>query len=365
MKPVNSIADLLTNESFLNFCQQRNEADIAYWEAYIQQHPEQGLMIRQAQQEWEHLVQGIRQADMQAQLEVLKQQVERETVVPLHVAATHKKHWLTPVKKYVAAAVIAAGIVGALVWALPPSSRPELPRVMLSHADSYSNKAGQRQQMQLPDGSQVVLNAASKLTLGTGFKDGKRDVYLEGEAYFDVIHDANRPFTVYMKEATIKVLGTSFNARSYNGEDYTETTLINGSVEVTLKRENKVIRLQPREKLLYRAVPLDSTASKAVLSGKTHLSVTPVRIDPTDSLTRETAWTENKLVFFDEPLDALVKRLERWYGVHIIIADEEMKQLRFSGAFEQENLPRVLEVLQLTMPFRFRQESDSSIVLYK
>lgn len=365
MEPVNSIAHLLSNESFLNYCQQRNEADIAYWEAYILHHPEQVPMIRQARQEWQYLVQGMRQADMQAQLEVLKQQVERDSVVPMHVAVTAKKHWLTPVKKYMAAAVIAASIVGALVWALPTFVSKELPRVTMTPLDNYSNKAGQRQQVILPDGSRVVLNADSRLQVGALFKEGKRDVYLEGEAYFDVIHDANHPFTVYMKEATIKVLGTSFNARSYNGEDYTETTLINGSVEVTLKRENRVIRLLPREKLLYRAVPLDSTANKAVLSGKTQLSVTPVRIDPTDSLTTETAWTENKLVFFDEPLEVLVKRLERWYGVDIRVENEEMKQLRFSGAFEQESLPRVLEVLQLTMPFRFRQEPDSSIVMYK
>lgn len=364
MEPVNSIADLLSNESFLNFCQQRNKADIAYWEAYIQQHPEQAPMIRQAQQEWKYLLQGIRQADMQAQLKVLQQQVAQTTAAPMQVAAVNKKHWLTPVRKYAAAAVIAAGVLGTLIWALQPSQQ-QLPQVTLSYPDSYNNKAGERQHMQLPDGSEVVLNAASKLTLGAEFKDGKRDVYLEGEAYFDVIHDANRPFTVYMKEATIKVLGTSFNARAYNGEDYTETTLIKGSVEVTLKRENRVIRLLPREKLHYRAVPPDSIASKAVLSGKTYLTVSPVRMDPVDSLTTETAWTENKLVFFNEPLEELVKRLERWYGIHITIADEEMKQLRFSGDFKQEDLPRVLEILQLTMPFRYRQASDSSIVIYK
>lgn len=352
MNPFNSIADLLTNESFLNFCQQRNEADIAYWEAYIQEHPLQAPMIREAQQEWRLLVQGIRQADLQAQLELLKQQVEGATG---HMAPAKKRTWLTPVIKYAAAAAV---ITGALVWALKPAPRKE----PLAAVNQYANEAGKRQHVLLPDGSRVVLNAASNMRLGAHFKEGKREVYLDGEAYFDVIPDAARPFTVYMKDASIRVLGTSFNARSYTGEDYTETALIKGSVEVTLKKENRTIRLLPSQKLLYKATAPDSVLQKATTK---YLAVTPVTIDPKDSTVAEVAWTDNKLVFFDEPLDQLAKRLERWYGVKIRIENEDMKQLRFSGAFEKEDLPKVLQVLQLTMPFRYRKESDSVMVLYK
>lgn len=363
MKPFNSIADLLTDESFLNFCQQRNEADIAYWEAYIQDHPLQAPMIRQAQQEWRHLIQGIRQADLQAQLDLLKQQVERETVPSLQVAHTKKRTWLTLIVKY---AVAAAVMVGVLVWALKSATRREFPPVTLAAVNQYVNEAGQRQQILLPDGSRVTLNAASNMRLGEHFQEGKRDIYLEGEAYFDVTPDAARPFTVYMKDASIRVLGTSFNARSYTGEDYTETVLIKGSVEITLKKENKTIRLQPSQKLLYKAASPDSVVQMATsVQDKKYLAVTPLTIDPKDSSVAEVAWMDNKLVFFDEPLDQLARRLERWYGIKIRIENQDMKQLRFSGTFEKEDLPKVLQVLQLTMPFHYRKESDSVIVLYK
>lgn len=205
------------------------------------------------------------------------------------------------------------------------------------------------------------------MRLGPHFKEGQREIYLEGEAYFEVTPDAARPFTVYMKDASIRVLGTSFNARSYIGEDYTETALIKGSVEITLKKENKTIRLQPSQKLLYKAASPDSIVQTTTTAppAQKYLAVTPLTIDPRDSSVAEVAWMDNKLVFFDEPLDQLAKRLERWYGIKIRIENQDMKQLRFSGAFEKEDLPRVLQVLQLTMPFRYRKDADSTMVLYK
>lgn len=354
MKPFHSIADLLTDESFLNYCRQHNEADIAYWEAYIREHPLQAPMIMQAQQEWRHLVQGVQQADLQAQLTLLKQQVDR-------APSAKKGIRLISVIKYAAAAVIA----GILVWTFT-TSRKKLPAVALVAVNQYANKAGQRQQVVLPDGSRVILNAASNMRLGPHFKEGQREVYLDGEAFFEVTPDATRPFTVYMKEASIKVLGTSFNARSYTGEDYTEAALIKGSVEITLKKENKTIRLRPSQKLLYKAASPDSVAqTAAAVPAQKYLAVTPLTIDPKDNSVAEVAWMENKLVFFDEPLDQLARRLERWYGIKIRIENQDMKQLRFSGAFEKEDLPKVLQVLQLTMPFHYRKEADSVMVLYK
>jgi len=356
MKPFHSIADLLTDESFLNYCRQRNEADIVYWEAYIRDHPLQAPMIREAQQEWWHLAQGVQQADLQAQLALLKQQVEG-------APAAKKGARLLSLIKYAAAAAVIAGI---LVWTFTGTHK-QLPGGKLMAVNQYANKAGQRQQVVLPDGSRVILNAASNMRLGPQFKEGQREVYLEGEAFFEVTPDATRPFTVYMKDASIRVLGTSFNARSYTGEDYTETALIKGSVEITLKKENKIIRLQPSQKLLYKAASPDSIVQTTTTAtpAKKYLAVTPLTIDPRDSSVAEVAWMENKLVFFDEPLDQLAKRLERWYGIKIRIENQDMKQLRFSGAFEKEDLPKVLQVLQLTMPFHYRKETDSVMVLYK
>lgn len=378
-----SINDLLADESFLRFCARANEADVAWWEAYIKAHPASAPTIKAAQEEWRQLVKGLAQADMQDQLAALRLLVEgpqqehgspqpvwrqgsnearpRQPAGPVTARQAHKLR--RPARARYAAAAAVIVMAGAALWALRKTSAPAAPAArQAERPGQYSSRAGERRQLQLPDGSRIVLNAGSKLLLGEGFGEKQRDVYLDGEAYFDVKHDAQRPFTVHMKDTRIHVLGTAFNARSYGEEPFTETTLLSGAVEVALIRERRTIRLQPRQKLLYRE---PRPQEKAAPAQERQVALAPLTFDPKDSTVAEVAWTENKLVFFNEPMEQLAKRLERWYGVEIRIGDADLLQLRFSGAFEKEDLPKVLQVLQLTRPFRYRQEAGNVIVLYK
>ena len=126
----------------------------------------------------------------------------------------------------------------------------------LDKGDHYNEvvaKRGTKTKIILPDGSQVWLNSDSKLSYGERFNDTIREVSLEGEAYFDVIKDKNRPFIVMTNALNIRVLGTAFNIKSYAQDATIETTLIRGMIEVRKNNEpaTKKIVLTPNEKLIY------------------------------------------------------------------------------------------------------------------
>lgn len=225
---------------------------------------------------------------------------------------------------------------------------------------SEYNIRGTRSHIKLADGTSVWLNSDSELKYPLRFKGDKREVYLKGEAFFDVAKDASKPFLVYTEAMTINVLGTSFNIKAYPDDSTSEATLITGEVEVALKNKSeKKIRLRPAEKLVITN-GVDSVKS---LVPKTE----PVIIKPTyslkeDSAIIETAWVDNKLIFQDESFDHLASRMERWYNVSIRFENTAIQQLRFTGIFTKEPLSQALEALQLTEQFNFRIADDTVII---
>ncbi|CAL1519678.1 FecR domain-containing protein [Chitinophaga sp. MM2321] len=227
---------------------------------------------------------------------------------------------------------------------------------------SESNTRGTRSHIKLADGTSVWLNADSELKYPSRFKGDKREVYLKGEAFFDVAKDASRPFIVHTATMNINVLGTSFNVKAYPNDSVSEATLISGEVEVEMKnRSDKKIRLKPAEKLVL-------PNGKDSLQGYQALAVpiisTPTYFSKEDSAIIETAWIDNKLIFHDESFTSLATRLERWYNVSICFENTTIQQLRFTGIFKNETVKQALEALQLTEQFNYRMVDDTTIIIY-
>jgi len=223
----------------------------------------------------------------------------------------------------------------------------------------------------LPDGTRITLNSATALRYPESFGDSIREVYLNGEAFFDVARDPIHPFIIHADKMNIRVLGTSFNVKSYQGESLSEATLINGSIEVTLNdRPSDRIILKPKEKLVVQdnlalKKPADIPDDKPASTGKsTRYSLTNLTIYPNpDKTVIETSWVENKLVFSDKEFSQLSGQLERWYGVHIQFANEKVKEYRFTGFFEKETLSQALDALKMIEHFRYKI-ADSTVLIY-
>ncbi len=193
--------------------------------------------------------------------------------------------------------------------------------------------AGDKVQLTLPDKSSVKLNSESSLSYA--YVNGKRVACLKGEGYFQVSKDRKHPFVVQVGNLNIEVLGTCFNVYSYEENDFVETSLIEGSVRLyDSKSPSESFILKPSQKAIY---------SKN--NGK-------ISFHNTDNV-KETAWTQNLLVFESEKLGSVLQKIERWYGVHIDLLCPEIANDQISGSFKDEQLPYVMEALKFQYGFNY------------
>jgi len=206
---------------------------------------------------------------------------------------------------------------------------------------------GARKFAKLPDGTQLWLNAGSRIVLAQGFSHDQRELTLEGEAFFDVKHDEQHPFIIHTGAYEVRVLGTALNVRAYPGESSMETTLIEGKAEVGLAgNPQSAILLHPNEKVIF---PREGE----------NYERRPIVPDRTDGTIAETSWTKNKLVFRNETLADMSARLERWYNVTIVFDDKRYQQDTISGTFPDMPIDEVMHALRITSGFQYKIEKDT------
>ena len=195
--------------------------------------------------------------------------------------------------------------------------------------------------IRLADGTLVTLNALSTLTYPKNFTGKTREVFLNGEAFFDVAKDHSHPFIVHTNQSDIQVLGTAFDIKSYKNDPQFEATLFRGSIQATLK-DNPTIKviLKPTDKLLIQHTSYSLTKE--------------TYFDDSNTLNIETAWMNNKLVFKNEPFEQLANSLERKYGNNIIFKNDLLKSIKFTGEFEKEDINQILLSLQIVTRFNYK-----------
>ncbi|HET9745224.1 MAG TPA: FecR domain-containing protein [Chitinophagaceae bacterium] len=234
---------------------------------------------------------------------------------------------------------------------------------------SVVTKNGNRTKVVLPDGSQVWLNAGSSLDYNNStFNKDLREVSLDGEAYFDVTRDESKPFIIHTKKMDIKVIGTTFNVRSYSDEKIAEAALIKGTIEVTLKDRDQKLVLKPNEKItVANEIPKPETKTEKITARSSPVPVPQIVVkelkpNATYNIIGEIAWTQNKLYFEDETLEHIGTLIERWFGKKVTIANESLKTVHYTGNFENETMEEVLSYLKLSKSFNFRIGTDNVVI---
>jgi ferric-dicitrate binding protein FerR (iron transport regulator) len=230
-----------------------------------------------------------------------------------------------------------------------------------------ATKNGSNTQLKLPDGSIVWLNAGSKLNYEKINETGVREVYLTGEAFFDVVKNPKRPFIIHTSSIDIKVLGTKFNVKAYPDDKTVETSLIRGSVEVTVKnRPEEKYLLKPNQKLILMNEAYAEKIAAEHQSLPLKLPVITIRqlsYIKGDTAAVETSWVRNKLIFEDEPFVELAKRMGRWYDVEFEFRNKNIEEERINVAFDGETLVQALNYLKLIARFNYKIE-DKKVVIY-
>jgi ferric-dicitrate binding protein FerR (iron transport regulator) len=215
-----------------------------------------------------------------------------------------------------------------------------------THKETYLKKetwveikapAWTRAQFSLPDGTTGWLNSNSSVKYNGNFI-ADRQVALNGEAFFDVFKDKRRPFKVNTNEVNVTVLGTRFNIASYENEKNVEVVLEEGKLLFNNREMNKSFTMNPNDLLIYDKPGKDF--STEVVQPHKYLS-----------------WTEGKLVFRNDPLDVIARRLERWYNIDVEVDFISSEDLRLRATFIDENLEQVLNLLKRSLHVSYKIEN--------
>lgn len=218
---------------------------------------------------------------------------------------------------------------------------------------------GKPRRVTLPDGSLVWINAGSKMRYSEDRTTN--NVYLEGEAFFNVKHNSDRAFVVHAGGIAVKALGTEFNVQAYPGDGRIEATLLSGKVQVTMEaKPDQQIILAPNEKFTLNDKP--QPAKDAVAASGMSYEVKPVKEMPALQEVGEVAWMQDRLAFEDEPFEEIAKKMERRYDVHLVFEDEALKKEILSGVFKNEDIGKALRLLQMITPFQYRIKGDSILL---
>lgn len=249
---------------------------------------------------------------------------------------------------YVCASVL---VLGFFVWNfqfndtsidIVPQDVVEVAPDNNSGAVSFVTLRGDKKEIYLPDGSKLVLNADSELTYPKAFNDSIREVTLVGEAFFDIKRNVNKPFIVNTNSIKIRVLGTSFNVKSYSKDKKVETTLVTGKVEVLKDKETPII-LAPSQKAVF------------------YKKENKLEIEEVQSL-NVVAWKEGKLIFDKTPLQEVVKDLERKYNTKIIINSKNLLNYEYTGTFDNLSFEEVLKLLTISSPIEYSFKNEKIIL---
>ncbi|MCK9303924.1 MAG: DUF4974 domain-containing protein [Bacteroidales bacterium] len=188
----------------------------------------------------------------------------------------------------------------------------------------------------LPDSTQVWLNSASSLDIPENFGKDNRLVFLSGEGFFKVKSNKALPFHIKTpKGIAVRVTGTEFNLSCYENDKNLKLTLLKGSLDIIREQNNEIISVKPNEQVVIDYELPDK------------------KVDSDTDLKYATAWKEGNLRFEKTPMDEVVRKLERWYGVHITIENKDLLRHFFTADFESESIIQVMELMKITIGASF------------
>lgn len=266
-----------------------------------------------------------------------------------------KRLWHSAWMKYAAAALL---ILGTTTW-FYVAQKVSDERIAISEANQPGGFLAQRlfsgqeyrivvpqgaqYELNLPDGSHVWLNSNSEISYRSDFNHSSiREIQLRGEAYFKVAKDKKHPFIVRTAKMDVEAVGTAFNVSAYPGDPYTQTTLVEGIVNVSNKSGFKK----------------QIKAGAKVLIANHDQQQLPI-VETKQSLYRDYAWKEGVFVFDNMELAEISEKISRWYHVKIIFRNEAARKLRFTGSIAKDNtLDMVLKLISASTDVQFEQKGN-------
>ncbi|MBU0695890.1 MAG: FecR domain-containing protein [Bacteroidetes bacterium] len=277
---------------------------------------------------------AIEAADFKEQIKMTKQAIDAKinAYEKDQVFKSLRQHRFKNLMK-MAAAILLVGSIA--FWFTTQSSFLKKKAIKYT---TISSQQKERKKIILPDGSVVWLNASSQLSYDENFNDEQRAVNLEGEAYFEVHHDANKTFIVKVGDLKTQVLGTKFNIQAYRTHQSVDVSLLSGKIAVSVG-ENQAVMLAP-----HQSISLD----------KQTRTLGAIKQEETASAA---AWHEGKIIFKDQSFESILLVLERNFGLHIVLKSKELNAIKINGNFSlDENPTTIVEELCRLIDARYKKE---------
>lgn len=348
---LDSQEDFINNASFRKWVKAPDESSSIYWENYVREHPEQQEMIRQATEAVKRLSQASQQlaevAHTAEKEEEIWQRVSEQLVTPV-IRKRSVWGWSA------AAAVVI--LVGGMLWWNARSVSDEFeqtiaqqPLAPLSDSVTVYNLEKKPRLVSLPDGSSVILQKGSNLRYENPFPKESRPVTLSGEAYFEVVKDAHKPFTVYANGLVAKVLGTSFNVKAYDQDANVVVTVRTGKVAVTSgkaeqekKEAGENMILTPNEQVVFaiKESKMFRSPVNALAERKT-LVIRPLN-----------------LVFNAVPAGDVFNEIEKAYGIKVVFKDPTLQNCRITTDLKEGTLSQKLDIICKTLEATWNTEAE-------
>ncbi len=203
---------------------------------------------------------------------------------------------------------------------------------------------GEKADIMLADGSHVWINSGSSLTYNEGFNRKERNVYLEGEAYFEVAKDAERPFIVRTGEMDIQALGTAFNVNAYNDERYVSSVLLEGKIKVIALGQEHIL-----------------TENERVTIDRSLQTLSTDKVYASDFV----QWKDGNIYFENRSFEEIANTLSRVFNVEIRFASNSLRPIRFSGTLGNSSIRNAMDILSLTSPMYYEMNGTVIELYYK
>ncbi len=349
--------DLLMDESFVDYCKGNNPGAVKFWENFLATHPQMSAEVDSAKKLYQLISVTVPVDEKNSALDKIKEEIvsgryKLETVddgAPVYpMIASRKINW----RRYVAAAAIIGILASSLLWYNLSGNKQNSSIADFTKAN-YKEilRAGndQRKEVQLPDGSVALLNYGSVLKIADNFNQSERWVYLEGEAFFSVKKDAEKPFVVITNQTATTALGTSFKVRNYAGENNGNVMLATGKVKVQslLAGVNKKedILLLPGEEAEWEK---NEQPHKSGFDQQTLLD-----------------WRNTTIIFDKANLTKIIQSLEFYYGVQVSLENKARIPIAFTGKFYGKSLKDVLEAIAFTNKFDYSQKGNTVSIRFR
>ncbi len=329
----------ILDDSFINFVLNKEQVDVLKWEKWLAQNPKNKAIATEAKKAiltFRFKKQALSDDFVFAEWHKLNNRLHlNKAITPLH----NRKILRKKIGQYAAVASILLLLAGAIYYYTSSHKQQGV-----LYSQEVEVPKGKINKIILPDSTLVYINADSKLKYSNFSGKQKREVFLEGEAYFDVTHNAKKPFIVHTAENDITVHGTAFDVYAYPDENIFRTSLECGKIAVS-HNKGKAVYLKVKQTYLFNKESKQSSVIE------------------TPNGTSCSAWKDGIIAFRNQRFADMLRTLSRTCNVTFELRNKKVGNIRFTGSFSSsDNIDAILGVVKTTTPFDFEKFQDTIII---